>query len=396
MKKLIVAITILLITVTAYATITGGYTKIKDVTGEQYHTGRNQNNTPINVRDTDYPWNTKHFDYSIWSNEAQCLGISVGVKKPGATLELEYSITETEVKRQNLTIVCRLVEQGDSQRVLDEYVEEKTGPPFSVKWRTTLPETTPMNYSFGVVVYDSIGRIIDGSVHRITVPSQELVAVMHVDPPTITTEKKAFLVIENLGKTSLTYGNPYLFQKHVNDSWVIVPSNSFWTMPLNILFPKGTHRNNMNIQDWDTGRYRVVKELKAEGTDLEETLYAEFTVTRPPEPTDQIPEYGYRHTYALATSSLESPDRAMLMLDNLGARAIYLDGTYTLDVKEGGEWTPIYVNTTKSLTTIRRGESTHIKFGTPNMPDGDYRLTLTLGIEGTTAKDILRVTFDIP
>jgi len=394
LRKTAVIIAVLLLIITGFCVITGEYYKITDIDSRHYTLHRTTLNKPITPQNPLYPWLETHFDYSIWDHESVNYRFPTGVKNPGKTIEINYGIEETGEGNQNITIVYRFIELGETPEIMEEKTEHVMGPPYSCKWLINIPETAPMKYSLGVIAYDSEGRILDGMVSRITVPKQELVASMHVEPSNIVTEKIAKLVMENHGESNLEFGTIYRYEKYENSKWVSVPSKYFWALPLFRLSPGGIFDSEINVKGLDSGRYRVLKEMDAEGTELEETLVAEFTVDRPKEPCNQIPEYGYRYTWGLSRESIESPDRSMLQLINLGARALYFDSIYALDVKQGEEWVRYYENNTQSQITVKRGETYKLKLGIPDMPPGDYRLIVTFGIEGTTATETLMIMFD--
>jgi hypothetical protein len=338
------------------------------------------------------PWLKPYFDDSVWHYEDLRCWISCSTKKPGAKIGYSYKILG-EYEKQNLTIVSRLIKLGTHPQILENKTEYRYGPPFSCNWEVYLPEDSPAEYRFGLVVYDSEGRILDGSISSITVPVQELRASMRVEPPMVTEETTINLVIENEGSSTLNYGTMYSIEKYVNGTWVHAPNRCVWTAIMLIHEPGVTRSYKMEVEGLDSGNYRVKKEVEAEGTDLEEVLLAGFTVERPFEPdTGEPPRFGFRYTTMFADESMESPDRPMLMVTNLGARKLYFTG-YRLIRYEKGEAVDVYVNDTDSVTEVAWGETFKLKVGEPPLTSGQYELVVEFGVEHTSFRETLRKEF---
>jgi len=389
-------ITVFLLGVIGASFVVGEYYNLHELSGEVYNYPIRGVATrlPMRPRDQWYPWLETHFDDSIWHYDDLACSISVGVHEPGDDLELNYRISGTYDKK-NLTLVYRLVQLGDPPTILYNKTEQRVGPPFGGSWRVKLPDQYPAEYRFGIVVYDDGGMILDGFVASVTVPPQELSASMRVEPDAATVEEKATLVIDNEGRTRLLFGEMYGFEKLVNGTWKPVPSEFLWILPLHVVSPGGTCSQKMNIVGLDSGTYRVSKDVEAEGTSLKQTLYAQFTVNRPPEDPDESPRWGYRVSWGLAEESVESPDRPMLELVNLGTRRLYMDGSYILDVEEFGTWRPLtmYEPNETHQQTVESGGVYKLIIGEPGLKPGRYRLSIEIGVEGTTARKTLRVDF---
>lgn len=338
------------------------------------------------------PWLKPHFDDSIWHYEDLQSCISCSTKKPGAEIGYSYKILG-EYEKQNLTIVSRLIKLGAHPEILENKTEHRYGPPFGCSWEVRLPEDSPAEYRFGLVVYDSEGMILDGSINPITVPVQELRASMRVEPPMVTEETTISLVIENEGRSTLNYGTMYSIEKHVNGTWVRAPNRCVWTLPMLVHEPGVTRSQKMEAEGLDSGHYRVKKEVEADGTDLEAVLLAGFTVDRPFEPdTGEPPRWGFKYATMFAHESKESPDRPLLMVTNLGARKLYFAG-YRLIRYENGEAVDVYVNDTDSVTEVAWGETFKLKVGEPPLTPGRYELVVEFGVEHTSFRETLRKEF---
>ena len=395
-RRLLPAITVFLLAVIGVSSIVGEYYHLHEISGEIYTRPIRGVATrlPARPRDQWYPWIEPYFDDSVWHYEDLAMSVSVGVHKPGEQLELNYRITGAYEKR-NLTIVYRLIQLGDTPTILFNKTDHMVGPPFGGAWRVRLPDQYPAEYRFGIVVYDDGGMILDGFVAPVTVPPQELLASMRVEPDAATAEENVVLVIHNEGQTHLLFGVIYNFDKLVDEEWKPVPSEYIWIMPLISVSPNGTYTQKMNIVGLDSGTYRVSKEVEAEGTNLNQTLYAQFTVSRPPEEPDEQPRWGYRISWSLAEESVESRDRPMLELVNLGMRRLYLNGSYALDLDESGAWKSVtaYEPAEPQRQTVEPGGVYKLIIGEAGMKPGRYRLSLDIGIEGTAVKKTLLIDF---
>lgn len=390
-------ITVFLLGVIGVSFVVGEYSRIHEQYGEVYNNPIRGLSTrlPMRPRDKWYPWLEPYFDESIWHASALTCSVSGGVYKPGERLDFPYGITATHYNRQNLTLHFKLIKLGKEPIVIEEKIEYKVGPPFSSAWIVKLPEEYPVEYRLGVVVYDEVGRIVDGLISPISIPKQELVAILRVEPEMVTVEEKASIVIDNMGWTRLLFGEMYDFEKLVNGTWKPAPSEFIWILPLHVVSPGGSYSQKMNIVGLDSGTYRVLKEVKADGTNLKQTLCAQFTINRPPEDPDEPPRWGYRVSWGLAEESIESPDRPMLELVNLGMRRLYMDGSYTLDVEESGTWKPliVYEPTETHQQTVESGGFYILIIGEPGLKPARYRLSIEIGVEGTTARKTLHVDF---
>jgi hypothetical protein len=160
-----------------------------------------------------------------------------------------------------------------------------------------------------------------------------------------------------------------------------------------ILPPGESFEDILNVKGLGSGRYRLLKEAEFESTGEEISLIKEFNVDRPDEPEDEIPVYGYRYSLGLSEVSRESPDRPMLEVYNLGARSLFFDSSYVLEHEQEGIWVKVYECEPGKVTEVEMGETFKLKIGESDMPSGDYRVSLSFGIEGTTAKDVIELEF---
>ena len=152
--------------------------------------------------------------------------------------------------------------------------------------------------------------------------------ILSVQPSNVTDEESFKIKIFNPGPWSVEYGDIYQIEKMVNGSWKPVLTEMYWEMVGVKLGAGGEWSQSVNATGLDSGLYRVSKEI---GYDRKkEQFSAEFNVTRPLESGAVLPHWGLRCDAGIIEESSDSPDHPTLSIDNMGARTIYVDESYTL------------------------------------------------------------------
>jgi len=216
--------------------------------------------------------------------------------------------------------------------------------------------------------------------------------VLNVHPLNVTDEASVTIRVFNPGPWTIEYGDMFQVEKVVNGSWRPVVTRGVWLAYLACLGAGGELSQSVNVTGLDSGIYRVSKEIEFGGQ--KQRFYAEFNVTRPIESGDVLPRWGLRYEAGVAEASVESPDRPMLILDNLGARTLYLDDSYTLLRDENGVYKAFYQRDSSGNTsTVEWGRVFKLIISEPNLPAGNYRLIKVLGVQGSTAKKTLQLDF---
>ncbi|MDO9573709.1 MAG: hypothetical protein Q7I94_01845 [Candidatus Contubernalis sp.] len=84
----------------------------------------------------------------------------------------------------------------------------------------------------------------------------------------------------NHGPTILSFGRPFTVEALKNGVWTELPLEMFFTMELIMLEPGDTFEQTLYLQEFKEhfkeGRYRIIKQVSGEGTDIQEKLSAEF------------------------------------------------------------------------------------------------------------------------
>lgn len=110
------------------------------------------------------------------------------------------------------------------------------------------------------------------------VPIQELKAELQTNKKQYKSNQDIEIKLINKGRTYIQFGEPYTIETLKNDRWEAIPNPAGFILPLYEIRPNDTYTQKLYTYHLKSGRYRVLKEIKAAGTDLEETVFAEFTI----------------------------------------------------------------------------------------------------------------------
>ncbi|MDP2900672.1 MAG: hypothetical protein Q8O47_06860 [Candidatus Bathyarchaeota archaeon] len=311
-----------------------------------------------------------------------------GFAKPDETLDLIFYATSNNDDRTKINLDYRLIEEA-SQTLVANRVETQIGPPYYGWWHLQLPDHAPAKYLFGVTATDENGTLVAALISEIKVPRQEIMADLRVEGGEVTTQDSIRLLVTNTGETTIGFGYEYHIEKHVNGTWWRIPNGLIaWLAVLYTMGPGGSGSSGMiNVKGLDSGSYRISKEFQAEGVNGRKMLFAEFTVSRPPEENlASLPRWGFDFSYALAEQSMESPDYPRLWLSNDGARSLLISSSYRLEKLVSGVWESFYVSDSDGeRSVVRWGEVYSQTFNESKLSVGEYRLFKDIGVEGTSA-----------
>lgn len=350
-------------------------------------------NQPYKLDDLS-PWLINAHNGEIWHQAYVRCGFGGGVRAPGTYLSHDYSISHPE-NIGNLTIVKQLIEIGGNVQVVEREIETVSGPPFSTKWMIRIPEKIPATYRYGFVVYDPQGFILAKMVSDVYVPEQSLNASFYLEPSLVTNEETIQLVIENHGPTDLSYGVMYDMEKLVDGEWTPAPARNAWILPLLLLPANHIDKTGIMVKGCDSGTYRILKKVHAEGTNITHEAQAGFSVERSEyQDTGKEPPFGFRYTWSFSHASRKSPDRPMLHLTNLGARKLYFDTGYSVYSIDDGVINLVFSEVFNETSMIEWGETFDLVIGKEILSEGDYIFEIDLGIEGTTYRETFTHNFE--
>jgi len=145
-----------------------------------------------------------------------------------------------------------------------------------------IPDEVNALYALSAEVLDAEGRAEDTRASLIYVPAPEINASLATDRDVYgAADREGRLVLANDGPTVLVLGLAYTIEKRVGDEWRVVPLDLAFAEIALYLMPGETHEQTFDLSALPEDRYRIVKQVWAEGfEDLSATLAAEFRVER--------------------------------------------------------------------------------------------------------------------
>lgn len=210
-------------------------------------------------------------------------GIPLGTMRAGEVYTVSLFGHEKNGTVINRDIRMQLTKRKDFYKK-KELITKDTVHVDTVKGEETiyisdLPHVENTSYLFSMEVLDVNGKVEDTLVGFIYVPKLEMNAEMRMDQDVYSqSDDEATLTLENSGPTILSFGEGYVIEKKVNDSWKTVPLN-YDHIDIGIYMDPGDHYEwTIGIAQLDSGHYRTVKTFSAGGLDLTATLAAEFKI----------------------------------------------------------------------------------------------------------------------
>lgn len=213
-------------------------------------------------------------------------GLTGGVQRPGNELSVQlfgHAEGGVQVDRDvRIRLIARTPDLAEKAVVLDETVHVGTVTGKQRIYGGVIPKEENALYTLSAEVLDADGRVEDTRVSLIYVPKAEIGAALSTDRPVYgVSEKEGRLLLKNAGPTVLVLGAGYLIEKRVGDEWHVVPLTVAVPDIALHLPPGETHEEPFDLSRLKEGRYRIIKEIMAEGfDDLNAVLAAEFEVAK--------------------------------------------------------------------------------------------------------------------
>ncbi len=122
--------------------------------------------------------------------------------------------------------------------------------------------------------------VIDCIMGYVVVPKQEVKARLVLDKNVYHVGETVEFKIVNLGDTPISFGRPYQVYYLNNSKWVLADelTPDVWTMELIVLEKNRSFTQQIGLENAMPGRYKIVKIVHGEGTNITMRLEAEFTV----------------------------------------------------------------------------------------------------------------------
>jgi len=212
-------------------------------------------------------------------------GISTGPVPPGSEVSI-FVTPDRKMKLDNpLKITAKLTHRHENWNLLEE-LESSTVMVDSVKTYTVLKAKLPENqgeyYLLTAEILGEKGKVLDTLLSKIYVPLQGISAELTTNRKVYGPKDTVIFQVINQGPTVLHFGRPFTVEAEKNGEWAELSLEMFFTMELIMLKPGESFEQSLDLGDFQEhfkeGRYRIIKQVSGEGTDIQEKLSAEFEV----------------------------------------------------------------------------------------------------------------------
>jgi hypothetical protein len=110
-------------------------------------------------------------------------------------------------------------------------------------------------------------------------PIQGLAASMSTKQPIYQGNERVILIVENKAPTAIIFGTRYWLEASHEGEWTKVQKKGILVFnDLGIVLGSGVWEQEIQWDELPSGHYRFGKEIRGEGTDMKQQLYAEFDV----------------------------------------------------------------------------------------------------------------------
>ena len=212
-------------------------------------------------------------------------GISTGPVPPGSEVSI-FVTPDRKIELDNpLEITAKLTHRDEKWNLLEK-LKSSTVMVDSIKTYTVLTAKLPENqgeyYILTAEIIGGKGEVLDTLMSKIYVPLPGISAELTTDRKVYGPKDTVKFQVINHGPTILSFGRPFTVEALKNGVWTELPLEMFFTMELIMLESGDTLEQTLCLQDFKEhfkeGRYRIIKQVSGEGTDIQEKLSAEFEV----------------------------------------------------------------------------------------------------------------------
>ncbi|SER80502.1 hypothetical protein SAMN05518684_10448 [Salipaludibacillus aurantiacus] len=209
-------------------------------------------------------------------------GMPAGTMKAGEIFSVELIAHEEDGVTMEREIRVRLTEMEkieEQEKIVDETVYVESAGSSEIVYSGNLPDNENAGYLLSVEVINDEGEVEDTRLSFMYVPVPEMNASLSTDQETYTeTDEEVKLILENAGPTYLFIGEYYSVEKKVGDTWRKVPLElAFNDIGLYVGIGE-EHMDTVDMTELDSGTYRLIKDMYADGIDISAELAAEFTI----------------------------------------------------------------------------------------------------------------------
>ncbi len=210
-------------------------------------------------------------------------GITTGSVKAGDEVYVKLISTAGEIKLdRDVRIQLSEIKSGwkDRELIVEEIVHVNTVNNDETIFMAKLPETENAAYILSAEILDDAGNAEDTLIGWVYAPKQEINASLTLDRESYArSDQQAVLSVNNAGPTVLFLGTYYTIEKQVGDAWRVVPLKNVAFNDIGIILQPGdAYEQIADISQLKKGQYRIVKEVRADGTELTAELAAQFRI----------------------------------------------------------------------------------------------------------------------
>lgn len=209
--------------------------------------------------------------------------ISAGPMKPNSEVGVSFMAHPIDKVTLNRDVRFQLTTRDENKRLIEVVEEEivhiNTITSNKSYFSTVLPDKDNIYYMFSTEILGEDGKVEDTLVTTIYVPAQMMNGELNLDKDKYRVSETLILTLDNQGPTNLSFGLSYEIEKYEQGKWERVPLNmAFEAIGLGQK-PGQTFEQKIPLKQLkESGLYRVLKDIDAEGTDLKNTLTVEFEV----------------------------------------------------------------------------------------------------------------------
>ncbi|CAG7659062.1 immunoglobulin-like domain-containing protein [Paenibacillus allorhizosphaerae] len=207
-------------------------------------------------------------------------GIAAGKSKPGS--EISVRLDARPLNRDVRVRLSKLDEQRKPVSVIEERLirrpDSDSSPRPELVVTMRLPEDTAITYLMSVEIIGDEDNVEDTLLSTVEVPVQELVAKLYADKNQFRSDETMVLKLTNEGRTDISLGMEYWIETERNGAWEKVPLTLAFIAIGYIHPPGSTFQQSVPLSKLKKGRYRIVKEVHADGTSLRNPVSFEFDI----------------------------------------------------------------------------------------------------------------------
>ncbi|MDO9574516.1 MAG: hypothetical protein Q7I94_05930, partial [Candidatus Contubernalis sp.] len=227
-------------------------------------------------------WNNVEFDQPTekWFNPGPLgYGISTGSVPPGSEVNIYVTPDDKMNIDYPLELRVQLTRRDENWNLL-EVLKSTTASVDKIKTTNVLTAKLPENqgeyYLLTAEIIGEKGDVLDTLLSKVYVPLQGISAELTIDRKVYGSRDTVNFQVVNYGPTLLTFGRPFTVEALKNGVWTELTLEMMFTMELIMLEPGDTLKQSFCLKDFKEhfveGRYRIIKQVSGEGTDIQQEL----------------------------------------------------------------------------------------------------------------------------